>query len=495
MKKNCFSALYAAICVGLAFVVAACGSKEGSYEELSSIGSADDIVVVSGHASEIIRNAACVAGDQGITLSPALEKLIDKGASPREKDQIARALKVRGVDFDNCFLKLTDARDLVFAFGLTDADAFRAWMVDDMGNDEPEPEEGYDVYDLDSHTKIFANGASAYVVYRNTGECSLSFFNQLRESANAAPLQSWQAETLAQGKTCVMLVSARKFIEAIGEENFTMAGNQYYDIEAIKKGYAEITADLKGMKFNIAARFHGADGEVIKAKAGVKPINLSIFKYINKEDNMALALNLPGNLDWREVLAQIEAQSGGQLSLGSNKAVVDKIVEVLGNVDGTVFVSAHPKNLMLMASGPQYWDGTIGVEMKKGAAAGYIKEISALASAYGMTPSSREGSTVISLAPFTFYLKDIDGMFVLSTQPITADGGSILRQNYFKGQAAAFEATLADGTQLPGVAKLPFQPILALASDGETLSFDVELVGEGQYLLATLFGYIAEAFN
>jgi len=494
MKRICFSALYAVICIGLAFVSAACGSKTASIEEFTSLGAADDVVAVSGHASEILSNAACVVDDQGIKLSPALENILEKGASPREKEGIARALKIRGVDFDNCFLKVTPDEDMVLAFGLTDAKAFRQWMVSDLGNEEPKDENGYDVYDLDSQAKVFANDGAAYFVYRDGGECTLEFFNGLKEKAAGNPLASWQKDALAQSKTCVALVNARKFIEAVGEENFRNAGNQYYDIEAIKKGYAEITANLNGMKFNITAKFRDADGEVIKAKGELKPIDLNVFNYINKDDNMAIALNFPGNLDWGEVMAQLDAQSGGQL-IGTNKAMADKIAEVLGNVDGSVFISAHPKSLMLMASGPQYWDGTIGAQMKDGAAAGYIKEISDLASRFGISSATQGGATVISLAPYTFYMKDVDGMFVLSTQPIDAKGGSILSQDYFKGQAVALEATLAEGTQLPNNVEIPFQPIIALSSDGEQLSFDIELVGEGQYMLDTLFGFIAEAFN
>lgn len=493
MKKKCFSALYAVICIGLAFVSAACGGKEASVDEFTKLGAADDAVVVSGHVSDILTNAACVAGAQGIELSPALAKIIDKGASPREKKEIDLALMIRGVDFDNCFFKLTPAEDYVLAFGLNDAASFRQWMVEDMECEAPVNEEGYNVYTLDSQLKLFATQGAAYLVYCNDGDCTLQAFAMLKEKASANPLAAWQIDALKQQKTCVALVNARKFIEAVGEANFNAAGNQYIDIETAKKGYAEITANLQGMKFNVEAKFRSAEGDVIKAKGDFKTIDVNVFEYINKSDNIVMALNLDGDIDWKQVITAIDAQSGGQLSRGSNKAVVDKVTEVLGNVDGTVFVAAHPKELIRFASGPQYWNATVGAQMKKGSAAGYIQEISALARNFGISVADESGVTVISLAPYTFYLKDVDGMFVLSTQPVDAKGGSIFDQSYFKGEVVALEAAFAEGTVLPNGQKLPFKPIIALSCDGETISFDVALVGEGKYLLDTLFAFIDEA--
>lgn len=496
MKKTCISSLYGAMCLGLAILVASCGHKEASAESFTALGSADDAVVATGHAADVIRNAACVYGENGIEVSRALEKIIANGASPREKVNIDNALKIRGVDMEECFYKVTPDGDMVLAFALTDDEAFRQWLVEDMEVGAPVSDGGYDVYAIESKSKIFANGEAAYVVAIDEGECNLAAFNSIKERAAANPLAGWQKDVLAQTKTFVALVKASECIEAVGEENINALGSEYYDIEIIKNGYAEVSADLKGLRLNVSLAFRDINGQSIKPKTEIKPVDLEIFKYINKDDNFAFALNIPEKLDWKEVIEAIDKYTDGQISRGSNKMVMNKIVEVLGNVDGSVFISAHPKNLMLAGSGLQYWHATLGAQMKKGAAASYINEIKTLASAYGISATAKAGATVIELAPFTFYLKDVDGMFVLSTQPIESSSATLLSKEYFKGQIVALEATLAKGAALlSDDAALPFQPIVALSSDGEKVSFDVELVGEGEYLLDVLFSFIAGAFN
>lgn len=495
MKKTYFSALYSALCLGLAFVFASCGSeKKASVESFSKLGASDDIVLASGNFSEVVRNAGCAYGENGIALSSALENIIGKGASPREKKEFEQALKIRGVDLDNCFLKVALSNDAVLAFGLTDAEAFRQWMVEDMEIEAPSSEDGYDVYYLDKDVKIFANSSAAYLYFKRKGECNLAAFNALKDAAAASPLADWQVEALSHSGVCVALVKSKEFLDYYRVQ-LPAVSNDYCDIEAMRNGYVEFSANLKGMKCGIAMRFLNADGERIKLKKDLEPINLDIFKYIGKEDNLAMALSVPADIDWKEVMDAINEQTGGQLYRGSNRMVVNKIAEVLGNVDGTVFISAHPQSLMLMAAGPQYWHGAVGAQMKDGAAAAYINEIKSLASSFGISSTAEAGATVISLSPFKFYLKDINGMLVISTDPISPGSDTLLQKKYFEGQAFALEATMADGTKLPNDAALPFQPVMAISSDGEKLQLDVELIGEGEYLLDTLFTFIDEAFK
>lgn len=492
MKKICFNALYAVICIGLAFVAAACGDKSATADDFAKLGAADDIVVLTGNVSDILRNAACKATADGIELSPALTKILELGvSSAREKKEIENGLKLRGVGYDNCFFKLTADQDFIFAFGLTDVKAFHEWMVKDMENDAPVSEDGYEVYNLDKEIKLITDDGAAYFVYRNHGVSNVAFFNGLKEKAAANPLSSWQIDALSQNKTCVALFNARKFIESIDEDEFrAVGGAAYANLDALKKGFIEVDAQLKGMKLHITTKMLDADGNAIKADFKFKNIDLKVFDYINGGDIMAAALNLGGDIDWNQILATIDAQMGGQLSRGTYKLFADKIVEVLGNIDGTVFISAHPKDLQRMSQGAQYWDGTIGAQMKKGAAEQYINEIKALAAQFGMQPTVQDGATVFDIAPFTIYMKDVNGMLVISTQPITGKGGSILVQSYFKGNAAAIEATLAKGSDF-GAGALPFQPVIAISGNGESASFDVEFIGEGDYLLDTLFRYIA----
>ncbi len=492
MKKTCFNALYAVICMGLAFVASACGSKAESLDDLTKLGASDDLVLVTGHASEIMRNAACRATAQGIELSPALTKIMEQGvSSARESRELENGLKLRGVDYDNCFFKVSADNSYVFAFGLTDADAFRSWMTEDMEMDSPVLEEGYEVYNLDSQVKLFASDDAAILIFRRRGECDMEYLHQIKEAAASNPLASWQVDALTQHKTCVVLFNARKCMESFPEQAIRqMCGSAYDNIEAIRKGFIEIDAELKGMKLHVVFKLLDLDGKPINTGLKFPAVDMKVFDYINKSDIMALALNLGSDIDWNQLLEAFDSQMGGDLTRGSNKFIADKIVEVLSNIDGTVFVSAHPKDMMRMSQGAQYWNGTIGAMMKKGAAQKYINEIKALAAQYGIHSTEQDGATVFSLPPFTIYLKDVDGMLVISTQPITGEGGSILVQSYFKGQPAAAEATLARGTDF-GAGPLPFQPVIALSSNGREAAFDIELIGDGQYLLDAIFSFIA----
>ncbi|MCM1451945.1 MAG: hypothetical protein NC102_06780 [Clostridium sp.] len=497
MKKSYIGMFYAAICVGLAVLASACGGndKAATEEAFVKLGSSEDLVVATGNLADVLTNAACAYGDQGITLTPQLGRIIDKGASPREKAQIEKALKIRGVDFNGCFLKVNADEESIIALGLTDAKAFREWITEDMGVEAPESEGEYEVYGLEKNVKIFANERAAYIVSSNSKECTLEHFNELKAQAEASPLAEWQTKALGEGRTFTALVSGKHFTKMVGEETLNQAGTEYIDIEAIKNGYAEVTAELRGKKLNVTIKARDREGNQVKAKQAIKPIDMDIFKYINKGDNLAAAVSLPEGMDWNTVIAAIDQQMGGNLTRGANKMIMNKVAEVLGNVDGTVFVSAHPKNLLMMTSGPQYWSLTLGAKMKKGSAAGYINEIKTLASSYGIGSKAEGDATVIELAPFKFYLKDVAGMLVISTEAITGEGGSIFSKEYFKGQMLAIEASLAEGTSLPGVPALTFQPIVALSTDGSQLAFDVEVVGEGEYLLDTLIRYIAEASN
>lgn len=491
MKKNCFRALYAAICFGLALAVAACsGNKDAAAEkaEASELGAADDVILLSGNLMDVLTNAQFTVTDNGIDVSPAFQKLFDNGASPSEKKRVEKLLKIRGVDFSHCFFKATSQNECVLAFGLTDPEAFDQWMSQDMDYPKAAEQDGFTIYEPDNNLKVFVKSKDAYMAINENGECTLEFLNALKEKAKANPLMDWQKEAISKSATCVALVKADRFFN----ENGISTPYGDFDTETLKGGYAEITASLKGLKLDITGKLRNAQGEVLSTKGKLENINLNVLKYINKDDNIAFAAKLPSDVNWKEVLEAINKQTDGALYGNGNTAIINKVEEVLGNIDGTVMVSAHPKSLLLAFNGPQYWDATVAGQMKKGAASSYIKEITTLASRYGIHATTESGATVIKLSTYTFYMKDIDGMFILSTLPISDKGGSILKQEYFKDNIAALEATVAKGTQLSGSIDLPFQPIVAITSDGESASFAVEIVSDDEkYLLDALFKFIA----
>lgn len=448
MKRNYFSSLTAVMMVAL-MALASC-SKKG---ELLDTIPADAKIVATIDIKGIMEQAGCKFTDSGIELPESF-------GSPMDADRKAMLdavgqMQHEGVcDFSNTVLVVNEKNVPLLTFMIDDPDRFieltgKQLKWNDGSNGYKEAE--------GSNTTIIIDGNQAWIT-ESHGDAAKEI-EAIKKSAKETPISKLDGVTNALNSSNLVNLAMHSLGVAM---NVTEEEESPWSVMKIAIKENKIVADNVVMK---------GDGEIIKTK-GLQTINQAVLAYIPGSFNIAAAMGLTPEFDWKSLTSALGTYGGFQ-----SQAALSVITPYLQAIDGTVLIAAGPANEQAYSDiDPGNWQFILMAHLSQEKVNQIIGMVKSMMFSNGITlREDKNGMLIVPQYGMDCYIGAVDGYLAISNLPFENT-----RQNEL--------APLFNGKDMAVSVDLPTLKVFSPAAPAFGVKFTLQGTEDGSQIEFSLNG-------
>ncbi len=484
------------VCAAMLFM-GLIGCSDDNADGLFDYVSDNEIAVITGNATDIIVNAGCTVSDtKGVKLSPNMLRIM--GLVTGDTQKVENVLKFPGIDLSTAVAAVSNDRDPIFMFNLTDRDKFTTWLEDNelFDADDRSTSDGYTIYRVDGRTSLLIKDKTAWILSHKRGDGeAVKALNARRDKAAAAPLAAWKKERLEEQSTLSAIIGMEQWYKVVqsvsGMSGGDFSGLAYgYDPEQLQKASIWIKSELKGTELKGSAKVVDAAGNVMTNSMSVKA-DPSIMKYATPDDMAVTMVAIPGDVDWFELINKYTQAAGIRNIDRSTLAIISS---VLGSIDGTAMIAAGPVNFNNI-NRLDGWHLVLAAQLRSGKADEYVGTLQLLCEQQGI-PSHMEGDVLkIDIDDMgTLQVKAEGNDFVASNAPVTTAGGCPVSASVFSGKCGGMVITFPKDNPYARMVNLPFGAKLEMLSTPEEQTFCFGLTETDGNMLENIIDFAASNF-
>ena len=457
MKKLSFSCLF----VLLVTVFALTGCNKSS--DLDSYASADDVVVVSGSAAEVLSNAGCKATAEGIELSESLQRISGMLYNISGVD-IKKAENLPGVDYEHFIFSIRDEESALMAFNLTNQDAFVSYLEKPENGFKSSKDGGYTVFVADQLKSLFVKDNVAFMFFSSVyGEATAANLDAYLKKSAETPLEGWQKDALAGDKGINAIINFNKYFELFGElTQFDISKFNFpsftADFEKWKDGFGKYTLSLDGTKFKMEYTMLDKDGKPLKLDFKCPNVDASLLRYTTADDLAVAIFAIPEDIDWDSVIRGMLEMADEPMP--ANDEILKSFTDVMNSINGSVMLAGGPTDMSAFGSF-KGWHIVLAAQMKEGAAENYVQMLHQM---IAQMPYAEFGELTFSNGVLSITSPQIgkvtanaDGnTFVLTYGEPRARGVSAIEAKDFEGANAGIVINVPKDNMFSSLIRLPF---------------------------------------
>ena len=479
----------------MALSLTGCSGEQGT-DGLFDYVSDNEVAVITGDATDVLVNAGCtVSESEGVTLSPTLLRIMERLFD--DYGTVEKVLKFPGINLSSAVLAVSNDRDPIFMFTLSDRAKFDAWLGETgaFDDDDRSTSDGYTIYKLDSRSSLLIKENTAWILSHGRGDGeALKALKARRDKAARTPLAAWKKERLEEHSTLSAIINIEQWYEVVrsmsGMPGVDFSNMAYgYDPEQLQNACIWVKSDLKGPEWKGTAKVMDASGNVM-TNTKAKKADTSIIKYATADDLAVSMVAFPGDVDWYDMLSKY-FQSIGLTGEQDKLAIVSS---VLGSIDGTVMIAGGPLNFNRIDR-LDGWHLVLAAQLRPGKADEYVGTIQLLCDQQGI-PSRMEGDVLKIDIPGvgTLQIKADGNNFVASTAPITTAGGCPVSASLFSGKWGGMVIVFPKDNPYARMANLPFGAKVEFFSTADEQTYSLGLTDTEGNMLENIIDFAASNF-
>lgn len=451
----------------------ACSSDDS---DLFDYVSTENMMIVSANIHDVCDNAGFEVTPDGVIPTETFRRILAKSG----KSDVIELLNMPGVNLDRVIVMANadggNDRKCNVVFAIDDVDKFTSWLKDN-GLDASTGG-GMEAYSQKDGYSIVIDGNCGLIVYGNP-ERATKEVEALKRSAEENPLDSWQKETLSNGRTFAMLMDVAALYNMNARDVRRALKLSSSDDEPGDKGYLVFTSSLSGLEWDGECFMCDAGGDKVEIDLQTYPLATSLLEYADGNDCMVALVSMPMGLDFP-----------GILKFSGVSGVISWVADVLATIH-SVMLAGSPSDIAKY-NDPAAWSGVLVAEMEPGSAQKYMRLVKMMAGQIDATVSPDGSEVSAAMMGMNATLKaDGDNLVLTVNAREGAVGECPVKASDFGDGYGGMIIDIPSGSPVVKSMSLPFGINFKATLDNDGAAGSLKLSGTEGGLLENVIEFIA----